>query len=732
MNKVLNLVLFYIAIYLIWTGNYTAWAYHVQSKSTSTPVENIVNQKFVYPKYTTIKHIDNYHGFKVLDNYRNFEKLDSASTKQWIKAENQLTREYFTQHCPNLKSIKDHLTKLYNYPKFSVPREYNGLYFYLYNPGINNQSNLVYTDSLAKQPTTLIDPNFINKDGTATISNYAVSQNGQYVAYGISKVGSDWQDWHIREIVSNKDLSETLKWIKYNSVEWTKDNQGFYYTRFNKPMANKAYEEANYYHKVFYHKLNTTQEQDKLIYENKANKEWYFSPHISDDGRYLLLTIVVGDASNNRLYCMDLRNKAQGFKKLFDTPNAQYSFIGNNGNIFYIQTNYQHPHSRIISLDINNPKVTTEVVAESNVTIIDTVLASQRLILNTLKDASSKLFIFNLNDKIMHNLDLPALGTVSGLRGKEHDHDVYFNFASYNYQPTIFQFNLTTNSLNTPFSQESAQSNSYVVKEIFYKSKDNTPIPMFLCYKENLKIDGNCPTLLYGYGGFDISIPPSYKPFALTFMDMGGIYAVANLRGGGEYGENWHKAGMKEKKQNVFDDFIYAAKWLIANKFTNPSKLAINGASNGGLLVGACLVQRPDLYACAIPSVGVMDMLRFQNCTEGWAWTCEYGSAQNPIDFKTLIKYSPYHNIKNNTCYPATLITTGDHDDRVVPWHSFKFAAKLQQAQKCNNPILIRIETNAGHGAGKPLAKVIEEMTDELAFLRVNLSMNDTKLINDK
>ena len=670
-----------------------------------------------YPQTPQTNHVDYYHGVAVSDPYRWLEDIESPQVKKWIEEQNKITFS-FLSNIPEREKIKQRMTQLWNYERFGVPFKKGGRYFYSRNDGLQNQ-NVIYTvEKLDGEPRVLIDPNLFSKDGRVALSGLSITENGKLAAYGIAVAGSDWQEWRVRNIDSGEDLPDKIEWVKFSSAAWTADGKGFFYSRFDKPDAKLT--QVNYYHKLYYHRIGTSQNEDKLIYHRPDQKEWNFYPQTTDDGKFLIISSSQGTSPKRRVFYLDLMNPDSQVQPLITEFDAAYDFIDNEGNVFWFRTDLDAPRGRIIAIDITKPERRNwkEIIPQANETMVNASVVGKRFIITYLKDAHSQVKVFSLNGRFEYELELPGIGTVSGFSGKKDDPETFFMFTSFTIPGTIYKFNVLTREL-TLFKKPKVLFNpeDYETHQVFYRSKDGTRIPMFITHKKGLKQNGKNPTLLYGYGGFNISITPAFSVPNLVWLEMGGIYAVANIRGGGEYGEEWHQAGIKLKKQNVFDDFIAAAEYLITNKYTNPKRLAIAGGSNGGLLVGAVLNQRPELFGAALPAVGVMDMLRFHKFTIGWAWVSDYGSPDNPEEFRALYAYSPYHNIKKGTKYPAVLITTADHDDRVVPSHSFKYAAALQAAQQGDAPILIRIETRAGHGAGKPTSLLIEESTDKLAFL---------------
>lgn len=678
-----------------------------------------VTQSLTYPASPKGSQVDNYHGTTVADPYRWLENPDSPETRVWIEAQNKLTAEYLAQ-IPARDRIQQRLTKLWNYEKYGIPFKQGERYFYFKNDGLQNQNVLYTLKTLTEQPTVLLDPNTLSPDGTIALSGISISEDGKLLAYGLSTSGSDWQEWKVRDITTNTDLSDDVKWVKFSGASWTHDGKGFFYSRYDEPNEKTKLEDVNYFQKLYYHRLGTPQSEDILIYERPDHKEWGFSGGVTEDGRYLIISIWLGTDPRNLVFYKDLQTSNAPVVELINTFEAEYSFIDNDGTRFWFRTDLNAPRSRVIAIDITKGDRDhwQELIPQTEETLQGVSVLNNQFITSYLKDARSQIKIFDLDGQPVREIELPGIGSADGFGGKRHDTETFYSFTSFTNPSTIYRYDLQTGK-STLFRQPEVDFNpqDYEIRQVFYRSKDGTQVPMFIVHKKGIQLDSTNPTYLYGYGGFGVSLTPGFSVSLLVWLEMGGVYASPNLRGGGEYGEAWHQAGMKLQKQNVFDDFIAAAEWLIANKYTSPAKLAIGGGSNGGLLVGACMTQRPDLFGAALPAVGVMDMLRFQKFTIGWAWTSEYGSADNPEEFKVLYAYSPLHNLKLGTAYPATLITTADHDDRVVPAHSFKFAAALQAAHKGNAPVLIRIETKAGHGAGKPTTKMIEEAADRWAFL---------------
>ncbi|MGB7894426.1 MAG: prolyl oligopeptidase family serine peptidase [Microcoleus sp.] len=681
-----------------------------------------------YPTTRKIDQTDDYHGVKVSDPYRWLENPDSEETQAWVEAQNAVTFAYLNE-IPAREKIKQRLTQLWDYEKYGIPFKEGSRYFYYKNDGLQNQSVLYTLTSLESEPKVLIDPNTLSEDGTVALGGVAISEDGKYMAYGLSTSGSDWQEWKVREVATGEDLSDHLKWIKFSGASWTHDGKGFFYSRYDEPNEKSKHEDVNYYQKLFYHQIGTPQSEDVLIYERPDQKEWGFSGGVTEDGRYLIVSVWQGTETKNLIFYKDLTAPESTVVELISEFEAEYSFIDNEGSLFWFQTDLNAPLGRVIAIDTKNPPPSslagdesqekfTEIIPEAAETLGGIGLLNNQFVASYLKDAYTQIKIFNLGGSFVREVALPGIGSAGGFSGKRHDTETFYAYTSFTAPNTIYRYNMVTDE-STIYRQPNVDFNpdDYETKQVFYPSKDGTQVPMFITHKKGLQFDGNNPTYLYGYGGFGISLTPSFSVSRIVWLEMGGVYATACLRGGGEYGESWHQAGTKLNKQNVFDDFIAGAEWLIENKYTKPAKLAIAGGSNGGLLVGACMTQRPELFGAALPAVGVLDMLRFHKFTIGWAWTSEYGSPENPEEFSTIHGYSPLHNLKPGTAYPATMITTADHDDRVVPAHSFKFASALQETHAGEKPVLIRIETKAGHGGGKPTAKVIEELADEWAFL---------------
>ncbi len=682
--------------------------------------------RFSYPPSRQDPQTDCYHGVEVKDPYRWLEDPDTDEVKAWVKAQNQVTFQYL-EHIGCREQIEQRVTQLWNYERFGCPFKEGDRYFYFKNDGLQNQSVLYTLTDLDAEPQVLLDPNTLSEDGTVALSGIAISKDGKLMAYGTSTSGSDWQEWKVRDIETGKERTDYIQWVKFSGASWTKDNQGFFYSRYDEPDTTKQFEDVNYFQKLYYHRIGTDQADDILIYDRPDCKEWGFLGNVTEDGRYLIITIWFGTDSKNLIFYKDLQVPDAPVVELISEFEAEYSFIDNDGSVFWFRTNFDAPRGRIIAIAIDRPEKEhwQELVPQAAETLEGVSVLNHQFVADYLKDARSAIKIFALDGSPVRDVALPGIGSVGGFDGKRTDTETFYVFTSYTAPSTIYRYDMVSGE-STLFRQPDIdfQSEDYETKQIFYTSKDGTQVPMFITHKKGLQLNGQNPTYLYGYGGFNISLSPTFSIGNLIWMELGGIYAVPNLRGGGEYGEEWHQGGTKLKKQTVFDDFIAAAEWLIANQYTAADKLAIGGGSNGGLLVGACMTQRPELFAATLPAVGVMDMLRFHKFTIGWAWCAEYGSPEeNEAEFKALYAYSPLHNLKAGTAYPATMITTADHDDRVVPAHSFKFAAALQAVHQGEAPVLIRIETKAGHGAGKPTTKLIEEVVDKWAFLSETLNM---------
>lgn len=682
-------------------------------------------QKYDYPKPKKVSQTDNYHGTVVSDPYRWMETSDTPDLTSWIEAENKLTASYLEQ-IPQRDEIKKRLTKIWNYERYSSPSKRGAHYFYSRNDGLQNQNVMYITDSISDPGRVFFDPNKLSTDGTVALNSTSFTNDGKLMAYGLATAGSDRTEWRVRDVETGLDLPDTLRPNRQGGISWLNDNSGFFYSRF--PDAKKGEELKGTYsfQKLYFHKIGTPQSEDYVVYERPDNKEYFVGGGVSEDGNWLIINVGKGTSNNNMVYFKNLTAERAPIIPLVETLDADYSFLGNDEAKFYFRTDKGAPRGKVVVVDaLEANKSWKDVVPEAEEETLGGVsFVNDRFVLNYLKHASTQIKIREKDGKFVREVKLPGIGSAGGFGGKRADTETFYTYSSYNAPPTIYRYDMKTGQ-STLFRQAGVdfKPEDYVVKQEFFASKDGTRVPMFIVHKKGIKLDGTNPTILYGYGGFNSSQTPGFNVSRVVWMDMGGIFVSVNLRGGGEYGQAWHEAGMKLKKQNVFDDFIGAAEWLIANKYTSSKKLAIQGGSNGGLLVGAVLNQRPELFGAALPAVGVMDMLRFTEFTVGRAWTADYGSPDNPEEFKAIYAYSPLHNIKAGTKYPATLVTTADHDDRVFPAHSFKYTATMQEAQGGEAPVLIRIETKAGHGGGKPTTKIIQEQTDIFGFLVKNLGM---------
>jgi len=690
-------------------------------------------KKLQYPDTKKVDQTDDYHGTKVADPYRWLEDdvRVNKDVAAWVEAQNKVTFGYL-EGIAEREAIKKRITDLFNYEKLSAPFKVGGKYFFSRNDGLQNQSVLFVQDALDAPPKLVMDPNTWSKDGTVALAGLAVSDDAKYIAYGTAAAGSDWNTWKVYDLAAGKDLADELKWVKFSGASWSHDNKGFYYSRFPAPKDGAAFQSLNVDMKLYYHKVGTPQSEDVLVYERTDNPKWSVSGEVSEDGKWLVIDIGDGTTSRKaRVAYKDLTDPNAKIVELIDNHENKFNFLGNDGATFYFQTDYKAQKYQIVAIDTKNPdkKNWKTIIAEANEPLEGVSLVGNRFICTYLKDAKSLVKVFEVDGKFVRDVELPGIGTAGGFGGKRDYTETFYTFSSFATPPSTYRYDIATGK-STLFRQAKVKFDpaEYEVKQVFYPSKDGTKVPMFIAHKKGIKLDGTNPVLLYGYGGFNISLTPGFSVSRLQWMEMGGVFALANLRGGGEYGDAWHRAGTKLQKQNVFDDFIAAAEYLVKEKYTSPKKIGIQGGSNGGLLVGACMTQRPDLYGAALPAVGVMDMLRFQKFTAGRYWVDDYGSSENSSEFNELVKFSPYHVLlKNGTKeYPPTMVTTADTDDRVVPGHSFKFAAALQANHKGPNPVLIRIETKAGHGAGKPTAKVIEETADQWAFLVKSLDFKPT------
>ncbi len=680
------------------------------------------DEKLSYPATKTVDQVDDYHGRKIADPYRWLEDPDAPDTRAWVAAQNKVTFGYL-EKLPHRARLQKRLTELWNYERYGLPRKRGEAYFYTRNDGLQNQSVLYVSQGPHGEPRQLLDPNRLSEDGTTALAGWTASDDGKLLAYGLQHGGSDWREWKVLDVATGQPLDDHLRWIKFSGVSWLNDGTGFFYSRYDEPKPGQELTAANYYQKLYFHKIGTPQSEDVLIYERPDEKEWGFSGEVTEDGHYLIISVWRGTERKNQLFYKDLRIQDAPVVELIAGFDAAYGFLGNDDGVFYLVTDLDAPLRRVVAVNIEQPDRThwRELIPQADSVLEGVGMVSNYFCALYLEDAQSHAKIFDLQGQYVRDVALPAIGSAGGFGGRRDSAETFYYFTSYTTPTTIYRYNVETGE-SSVYRQPKVDFNpdDFETRQVFYTSKDGARVPMFITSRKGLKLDGGNPTILSGYGGFNVSLTPAFSVSNVVWLENGGVYAVPNLRGGGEYGREWHEAGMKQRKQNVFDDFIAAAHWLIDNKYTRPKRLAMRGGSNGGLLVGAMMTQQPELFGCALPAVGVMDMLRFHKFTIGWAWVSEYGSSENPEEFATLLAYSPLHNLRPGTKYPATLITTADHDDRVVPAHSFKYAAALQAAHAGEAPVLIRIETRAGHGAGKPTAMIIEEAADVLAFALEN------------
>ena len=673
-----------------------------------------------YPETARGEVVDNYFGTEVPDPYRWLEDDNSEATAAWVAAENAVTEDYLSQ-IPFRNAIRERLTQLWNYPKEGAPSKHGDWYYYYYNDGLQNQSVLCRTQQPGEAGEVFLDPNTLSEDGTVALSAVSFSKNGRYFAYAAAASGSDWVEIRVMDTETKTRTEDRIEWVKFSGAVWAPDSKGFYYSAYDAPKEG-VYSAQNQFQKVYYHKLGTPQTADRLIYEDKAHPLRYFSAWPSEDGKWLFVIASEG-TSGTEVLCR--KSSETKFRTLLAGFDHDYAPVDCRDDQLYFVTNEGASNYTLKRIALTAPAKVETVIPEHEKNLLEGVgTAGGYLFASYLQDAQNQVVQYDYDGRLVREIVLPAIGTVGGFFGEEEDTELYYSLANYTAPATIYRYDIASGESTLYKSPEVAFDPAlFVTEQVFYPSKDGTQVPMFITRRKDLKLNGENPCLLYGYGGFQINLTPGFNPSALMFVEQGGVYCVANLRGGSEYGEAWHKAGMLENKQNVFDDFIAAAEYLIAQKYTSSERLAINGGSNGGLLVGACEVQRPDLYAVCLPQVGVMDMLRYHKFTIGWGWAVEYGSSDNEEQFPYIYKYSPLHNIKEGVKYPATLVMTADHDDRVVPAHSFKFAAQMQHCQAGEAPVLIRIESKAGHGAGKPTSKRIDEAADMYAFLFQNIGV---------
>ena len=679
-----------------------------------------------YPSTRTVNQVDAYHGISVRDPYRWLEEVDSGETAAWVNAQRAVT-ESFLRTIPERDTIRARLDALTNIPRSGIPVKQGGRYFSSHNTGLQNQPTLRMRTTLDAAPTVVLDPNQLASDGTVALTAYAASPDGRWLAYALSRSGSDWNEYRIKDLTTGEDTADTLRWVKFSRMSWTHDSAGFFYSRYpTPPDTDDPLFRSLENQRIYYHRRGTPQSEDVLVYARPDQPKWGLGGGLTEDGRYLIIRLSEGTDPRNRLHVLDLKDPqqpqlAQPPLALIDTLEASFSVIGNDGPVLFLRTDLDAPRYRIIAIDLRAPERGNwkTLVAETNDTMASATLVGGRLVVEYMRDARSILRRFNQDGADLGEIALPGIGQVGGLSGREDESELFFSYSSFNQPSTVFRTDVVTGETRV-FEQPALafDPSLYETRQVFYASKDGTRIPMFITARRDLPRDRPHPTLLYGYGGFNISLSPSYSASTIAWLEQGGIYAVANLRGGGEYGREWHAAGTKLRKQNVFDDFIAAGEYLIREGYTSSAKLTLSGRSNGGLLVGAVVNQRPDLVRVALPGVGVMDMMRFHRFTIGWAWRSDYGSADDNADMASYLHgYSPLHTVRQGAAYPAVLVTTGDHDDRVHPGHSFKYAAALQASNPTNPlPLLIRIDAKAGHGAGKPIGKLLDETADTLAF----------------
>jgi prolyl oligopeptidase len=676
-----------------------------------------------YPETRKSDVVDVYFGTEVADPYRWLEDDNAEETAEWVAAQNVITQDYLNR-IPFRDALRNRLETIWNYPRIGVPFKKGGKYFYFKNDGLQNQSVLYMQTSLDAEPEVLLDPNSFSEDGTIALSNMSLSNNGQYLAYGISRGGSDWTEIVVMQIEDRSMLSDTIKWVKFSGISWFEN--GFYYSSYDQPEAGEALSGANRFHKVYYHELGTPQSADKLIFQDTENPQRNFYAGLTDDERFLIVS-ESESTSGNALYVKDNSMENTGFVKIAEGFAFDYSVVDHLDGKLLVKTNDAAPMEKLVLIDPANPAKENwqTIIPEKEQVLRSASLAGDYILAQYLEDANSQAYFYDYEGNMIQKMELPTLGTLTGFRGEKEDNEAFYGFTSFTFPSSVYRYDLTSHQSEIYTTSEvDFNPEDYETHQIFYNSKDGERVPMFLVHKKGLKLNGNNPVLLYGYGGFNSSLTPSFSISRLPFLEQGGVYVTVNLRGGGEYGVKWHEAGTKLQKQNVFDDFIAAAEYLIEKKYTNPEKIAILGGSNGGLLVGAAMTQRPELFKVAIPIVGVLDMLRYQHFTIGWAWARDYGTSEESEEmFRYLLGYSPLHNVKEGVEYPATLAITADHDDRVVPAHTFKFMSELQAKHKGTNPVMVRIETQAGHGAGKPTSKMIDESADMYSFIMYNLGM---------
>ena len=679
-----------------------------------------------YPDTERTDQRDTMHGVVVEDPYRWLEndvRVD-GDVADWVGAQNDVTYGYLDTIAER-DAIRSRLTELWDYERYSSPSKVADYYVYWKNDGLQNQAVLYIQDALDAPSRVLLDPNTWSEDGTVALSGISFSEDGDHVAFARSSAGSDWRVWSVMNVRTGEELPDTVRWTKWGGVSWTHDGRGFFYSRFPEPEEGAEFQSLNLNMSVWYHRLGADQSEDTLVYADPDNPEWGFYAGVTEDGRYLVIYSSTGTDSRNRLYVRDLSDPYAHPTAVIDNFDHEWGVIGNDGPVFYLQTDYMAPRKRVVSMDIRRGMESLrEIVAEAEQPLRGSSITGNMIVAQYLRDVLPLVRMYTVDGRHVRDVEFPQIGSGGGFGGKRSQTETFYSFSSFNLPPTTYRYDMITGESEVFRTAEvDFDPADYVVKQVFFSSKDGTRVPMFVAHKKGLRLDGTNPTLLYGYGGFDISLTPGFQVTRLAWMEMGGVYAMPNIRGGGEYGKAWHEGGKKLNKQNVFDDFIAAAEYLIESNYTSPDKLAVMGGSNGGLLVGAVMTQRPDLFGAALPIVGVMDMLRFHKFTAGRYWVDDYGSADDPEEFRALLAYSPYHNLRDGVRYPATMVVTADTDDRVVPGHSFKFAARLQEAHAGDEPVVIRIQTSAGHGAGKPTSMVIDEYADMWGFLVKNLGM---------
>lgn len=687
------------------------------------PIRQRNPRSMQYPVTKTVNVVDDYHGRKVKDPYRWLEDTESEETAAWIAAQNEVTEQYL-ESIPARAAMHNRLERLWNYERYGLPSHKGSTYFYTHNDGLQNQSIYYKADSLDAQRQTLLDPNRLSEDGTVAVAGATASDDGKYLAYGLADGGSDWRTWKVRDVASGEDLDDTVRWVKFSGIAWKPDGSGFFYGRYDAPVEGQELTGTNENQRLYFHRLGEDQTHDQLVLERPDHPKWGFSPQVTDDGRYLVIENWKGSEPKSQIFVKDLTDPDATVKPLIMGFEAEYTCVASVEDTLFFVTDDRAPKRRLIAVTVGyaDRESWREVIAETDDVLESVNLFGETFYAVWLKDARGKVTRHAIDGSLQSELALPGVGSVSGFGGKQDATETFFAFTNYVTPASIYRVDLSSGETSLWRRPDVALDvDQFVTEQLFCQSKDGTTVPVIVTRKKGSSLDGSNRTLLYGYGGFNISITPSFSAATAAWIDSGGVYAVANLRGGGEYGREWHEDGMRLNKQNVFNDCIAVAECLIKKGYTSPKRLALQGRSNGGLLVGAVMTQRPDLFAACLPAVGVMDMLRYHKFTIGWAWATEYGSSDEEDQIDNLLSYSPLHNLQAGTCYPATLITTAERDDRVVPGHSFKFAAALQAAQSCDHPTLIRIETRAGHGAGTPISKRIDEYADLWAFLIDNL-----------